>query len=127
MQEEIIKFETAKLTKEKGFDEITDAVYTPSGKLSDGMSDNFWNSQRIYPDMQWAAAPKQSLLQRWLREKHNLHLAVEFFIGGGTGFSEVYSCEVYNLTKSFGLCDFVYDTYEEALEAGLLAALKLIK
>ena len=74
MEDTLINFETAKLAKEKGFDEKVYREYDKSGylrctsKSADvvlGPYDELLKSTE-YP------APTQSLLQQWLREKHQI-------------------------------------------------------
>jgi hypothetical protein len=70
------------------------------------------------------SAPTQSLLQRWLREKHNLDVIVlpklkdlGKFYGGYVDKNDQ------QINHSYGSN---FKTYEEALEEGLYEALKLI-
>jgi len=133
MQEELITFETAKLAKEKGFnipcenfyieyldDDVVD-LYNYEEQRGSGFAELYRNNKEFK-----FSAPTQSLLQRWLRESHN----IEVFITP-THLS-------YNNDKSYKVeieyfngkihC-FKYDSfkeYEEALEIGLQEALKLI-
>lgn len=126
MQEQLILFETAKLAKEKGF------------KVNNSEDFYFYN-EKHYPEYPRRfeylrvgydddlIAPTQSLLQKWLREKHNIIVISDLV----TGFSDsTYSWNIYTKNNIWSLTGFtakVYDSYEEALEAGLLEALKLIK
>jgi len=70
--------------------------------------------------------PTQSLLQRWLREIHNIEVVP------GPHFKKLsYGCEVYHYTAKnvTGYTPIELnssETYEEALEEGLIEALKLI-
>lgn len=76
--------------------------------------------------------PTQSLLQKWLRDEHKIHV----FIGARLNVKK-WDSHAYDLnmngteyTKSHPLSKYktqgVYDTYEEALEAGLQEGLKMI-
>ena len=73
------------------------------------------------------SAPTQSLLQRWLREKHDIHFEIKPIF-------DVNEIRPYHISISKNLSgkNFKYkiigtrETYEEALEAGLQEALKLI-
>lgn len=73
MQEELISFETAKLAKEKGFDEVCSYLYENSKEIvytthkNSGLNKHF----------DWYSAPTQSLLQKWLREVHNILVYVD--------------------------------------------------
>lgn len=118
MKEELIKFETAKLAKEKGFD------WECRGRYGETLGQwvvtypqtrfSFWYDNDIL-------APTQSLLQRWLREVHKIHITI-------TSISQ--ESWQYHITKvgdSLGkLYNEDYDDYEEALEDALVDALNLI-
>ena len=68
----------------------------------------------------------QSLLQKWLREKHNLIVEVE----GINCYIDISFIKYYNwniLGNQYKESDNEYNTWEEALEQGLKEALKLIK
>jgi len=125
MEDKLIEFETAKLASEAGYDITPDWVYDTDGILSTFGS--FIGDDEIF-------APTQSLLQRWLREVHNINIFMSHkpnikkwdFIPtdltlNGKDWVKANN-EYYKTRKSRS-----YDTYEEALEAGLQEALKLIK
>ncbi len=115
MKEQLITFETAKLAKEKGFKEMVANHYTTElvmpKKTILGASTNGEEDK--------VSAPTQSLLQKWLREEHNIH------IESALTFGLRYSFKVYK-GIDVGMNTDV-DTYEEALEKGLYEALKLIE
>ena len=74
-------------------------------------------------------APTQALLQKWLRDVHNIHV----YLNPNLRANDVvmWDVSVYNVAKykkhrKIGNSP-EYITYEKALEAGLLEALKLIK
>ena len=98
MKEQLITFETAKLAKEKGFTILEKGFYI--------------------------GAPTQSLLQKWLREKHNLEVIsmhADDFVW--------WKVKVRRLSKvgaEIIKTEMEFNTYEEALESGLHQALKLI-
>jgi|TARA_R110000765_G_scaffold344689_1_gene434922 hypothetical protein len=117
MKEKLITFETAKLAKEKelkiGF---INTVYNPSGKLID-LNDR---QQEGFIPIQ---APTQSLLQKWLREIHNIDIQIHSI--SGKYFVKIkYWDRSFHMTSSVEISG---KTYEEALEKGLQEALKLIK
>ena len=124
MIEQIVSFDTAVLAKEKGFDEKTISYYNLN-KISYQVGDNIpfqHNTKAMY----CYTAPSQSLLQKWLREVHKI-------------FISIYSCDnnqLFNYNIQIGINDLCLpksignksvNTYEEALEAGLLEALNQIK
>jgi len=118
MRDQLIEFKTAKLAKEKGFTEECYALWQKI--LIEGeKNDNIINEKGIY------AAPTQSLLQRWLREEHGIlveslysYSAIDYIpkIGKLNAYQD------YNLFEEISC-----NTYELALEQGLIEALKLIK
>jgi hypothetical protein len=115
MKEDYVRFETAKLAKEKGFNIHCIKTYNPETGAQDNSKD--WKN---------IDAPAQALLQKWLREKHDIHVYCtpnRHFIArdfDSYSFSVLY---VDTLIEDDGS----YATYEEALEAGLVYALKIIK
>jgi len=128
MEDELIAFETAKIAKEKGFNESTSSYYHPTYGFCDGEGKEL----DTYNDASWAegyySAPTQSLLQRWLREVHGLELYTQTSVG------KAYHIYAILTTGKYGWLDGKshpinkhFDTYEQALEAGLLEALKLIE
>lgn len=124
MKEELILSQTAKLAKEKGFNERVQSYYHPhyglyseEKRCFDTYNDGSW-SEGYY------SAPTQSLLQRWLREVNDISIKVDDYYYN----SKVrYDVNVSKLSSQEDNTKGVYDTYEQALEAGLLEALKLIK
>lgn len=123
MREEIITFKTAKLAKEKGFSYYVSYSYwneeltsmTPGYALDDGTHSDY----KIYLEYQRYLAPTQSLLQKWLREEHNVWVMPEY---NGAGIM-VY---IHNKGKIDSGGIGLFQTYEQALEKGLQEALKLI-
>lgn len=134
MEEHLITYETAKLAKGKGFDipcvnfwyreKMTQNPYCGSGVEYDSDRDCIWNWNHSspYPNKHYKyqfSAPTQSILQKWLREKHGLNL----FITEGTIHQTKYKFYINQHHHKSP----EYDTYEDALECGLVKALKLIK
>jgi len=137
MTETLISFEIAKLAKEKKFNENTDFYYRKNGKLDHAqyyditpnnltINEN-WMSGDDENLSKICTAPTQSLLQRWLREKHHIHIRIDDSDTKGDENSMRYYPVVLPIGKeSIYLGDVWKDTYEEALEVGLEEALKLI-
>lgn len=117
MKDELITFKTAVLAKEKGFNEVCQKSYigTPAVQTSDI---NHKNTDYIHR----CSAPTQSLLQRWLREVHNIFVSCSYdhIKCDGTYFIW-YGVMAKSCDSEHG-----FKSYEEALEAGLQEALKLI-
>ena len=69
--------------------------------------------------------PTQSVAQKWLRETKNLHIGISYMYENYWLY-DILTIPTHDL---IGLSDrpiIRYNTYEEALEAGLQEALKLI-
>ena len=128
MQEQLISFETAKLAKEKGFNIFTDVCFANTPNSDDkqykkiklhhshsvGSVDSFGNILTLV-----AYAPTQSLLAKWLREEHNIHLIAYKNINiDGYDWCFITTDGITNINS--------YKTYEDAYEIGLQEALKLI-
>jgi len=151
MEEQLISFKTAKLAKEKGFNWKTENyIYDEFIKhtiLKDKPTD--YSNYKKGEKYECIGLPTQSLLQRWLREVHNIIVDVSLdFLNPYTKESIKYSPTFYtysNNKKRFWLyTDYInsdectkemqeempifqnYFTWEEALEIGLQEALKLI-
>lgn len=121
MKEQLISFDTAKLAKEKGFVYNTEWSYDGETLTSYSfIPDHPANTSDDYP------APTQSLLQKWLREKYGLIVTV-YYVG------LEYNAQLQWKTDSDPLeYDevnsnlYFHEHWEDALEAGLVEALKLI-
>ena len=123
MEEQLISFETAKLAKEKGFQEECLHFYCLNRTCNHVDKANKYsfevNANKESDDNfgygKTTSAPTQSLLQKWLREEHMEHVTSNI---GELGYSWKIAWR-----KEGGF----YKTYEEALERGLVEALKLIQ
>ena len=121
MEEQLITFETAKLAKEKGFDKKVGKYWC---NYYTGEPLNKWKLLPIDKlTLNWMEypAPTQSLLQKWLREEHNIVVLVFLH-------NTRYGCTIKNL-KEKEQVRFVSENcliYEKTLEEGLLEGLKFI-
>ena len=109
MTEELVTLETAKLLKEKGF---LQRKY-------------FINVSTLHNCYKYLSVPPQSVVQRWLRETKDLHIEISYM------YENYWTYDILTIPRHdlIGLSDrpiIRYNTYEEALEAGLQEALKLI-
>lgn len=130
MEEQLISFETAKLAKEKGFDILCKKYYNGVDILHTSKTSILHEAYRMY-------APTQSLLQKWLREKHKTFVYSNSGIRGTRNSrTELYfTCQLsqrrpWKEERKYGLTHLSFETfktYEEAIEKGLQEALKLIK
>jgi hypothetical protein len=118
MEDQLISFETAILAKEKGFDildEDTNPIYVNGILLYRGHG---------CTDELLFVAIKQSLLQKWLREVHNIHIWIRF------RQDEPVNKYEYNIlidindkrNEKAEICE----SYENALEIALYESLLLI-
>ena len=112
MTEELVTLETAKLLKEKGFNERKYLI----------------DVSTLNHCYKYLSVPPQSVAQKWLREIKNIHICVYNCACG-------YGYEISKADNGTHITSSVYegpndggewDTYEEALETGLQEALKLI-
>ncbi len=130
MKDTLITISTAKLAKEKGFNEVVDEIYDTYNSPPTLDYHIIYNANELkHSDdnkNHFVSAPTQSLLQRWLREEHNIEVNV-IHIGGGSCHEDtgevykLYKCSIFPNYKQTKL------SYEEALEQGLKEALKLLK
>jgi hypothetical protein len=146
MKEQLISFETAKLAKEKGFNVYVEHMQT---YFSHEMWDKYLYPNSDVGDFQYSETakrtkdigfalnenypvpfyepyymcPTQSFLQKWLREVHNYHIEIhQIPIHPTYNFAIVWIFNGVHCKTGDG-----YKTYEEALEAGLVETLNLIK
>lgn len=130
-KEDYVSLEVAKMLKEKGFDEYCGAYYhlywmneyTEDESFEISSSNDFKNSNNVYR----IGAPTLYEAQKWLREKHNIHLVVQCICYHGPTHHYDYKCEIYALDSNRGYREAdIRCTYEETLNLGILEALKLI-
>ena len=131
MREKYITIETAKLAAEKGFNIET--------RNSDYMVDGNYPGEvgSCFSCTEYVPCPNQALLQKWLREVHQIYVDVDIdqttypkfcymisrFIGNPTDLAaEEWGWE--NLPN--GVDRGLHRSWEDALEEGLFEALKLI-
>lgn len=133
IEEKLITFDTAKLAKEKQFNvpviychEWTkNEVRICKNEWEKGITVN-WNSHTGEENgycVIFYSAPTQSLLQRWLREVHNIHIWIEYYTD-----LKVYDYRLVSslIEEDTNNDEDVFETHEEALEIGLQEALKLL-
>ena len=120
MKEDLISFETAALAKEQEFDIQTEWAYQNKSLIHDSQYKELKNWNELsYAD---CSAPTQSLLQKWIREKHKIDIfIIPYHLANKKYYESVVDKYDYNITYS------EYNTYEEALEIGLQESLKIIK
>lgn len=120
MEDEIASYELCKIAQQKGFNIIqrygniaslydskgNHVYYSNYGMMGSGLSDGYISAPAIF------------LLQKWLREKHNLSAEARTVIGSeGTNYESYLNCN--SLIYRF-------KTYEQGLKTALETAFKLI-
>ena len=130
--EDYVSFETAKLLKDKGFDErlltfyITDKAkkegYFQIMAFTDDKIDNNHSGQCYL-------APTLQMAMKWLREVHKIGIFPSTYtITNSKGSKEehVYGSAIVNLITFDLMCDDIMprNSYEEACEAACIYALK---
>lgn len=121
--EQFITLETAKLAKQAGFDwEVYSCYYksSPDRVSTNGTLTSNFNGYAFQHIA--ISAPTQSVLQKWLRETHHLHITI---------FSSSQESWMFRITKPHqkledGMYGEDFPTYEAALEAGLKKCLTLL-
>jgi hypothetical protein len=141
MKEQLISFDTAKLAKEKGFFDKSirggiriSQPYFYNEKGVKYKFDDIFNEDNIGNLNNCYNAPTQSLLQKWLREKHGIHIQVyvmEKWLENGNEMDVWFEVNLKTTNRLNGLSNvksnmLEFNSYEEALEEGLQEALKLI-
>lgn len=134
--EDYVSLETAKMLKGKGYDEEC-AYYI--------ICDEDGHVRPLYASTVSSLTKTNKILykcptlyeaQKWLRQKHNLHINVgiwgDYSIdadGNKVDERQYWAFDTYfttNIMSHIFNCDGEYDTYEQALDAGIREALKLI-
>lgn len=122
MIEELVTLETAKMLKEKGFNKFCSFAYID--EYCNLMSVHTTNSLIDKMGLGYSA-PTQSFARKWLRQEKNLHIEISYMYGNYWIY-DILTIPEHDLV---GLSDrpiIHYGTYEEALEASIFEALKLI-
>lgn len=138
MEEKLISFETATLAFEKGFPQEPNKLRVPyynyKGEIKGDVTE--WLKRHLKKEdttgYENVSAPTQSLLQKWLREIHNIEFDIIVTkIGENKKSYDIFVIDTSKFEIKQNkkvLCSFFnFKNYEEALEKGLQEALKQIK
>ena len=135
MEEQTISFKTSKLLKNKNFNEKVDFQFDKTGYKNRSCYDIEVvigpYDKKEFTKVNHYPAPTQSLLQKWLREVHNIHITL--FPEDKDDKTKIWISKLYTLNYgedsevSYLKQGGTKITYEEALEVGLQEGLKLIK
>jgi len=146
MNEDIIKFETAKLAKEKGLITKTTYGYCDNReKILDCEKYYSFNEDESIHGFLFKLygttynATSQSVLQKWLRDNHRIHIEIPHYSDCPTKFFDdknyddklgSYGIRIHEPNTQAKMDIFVsninYEKYEDALEVALQEALKII-
>lgn len=130
-----VSYELAKKLKERGFDEPCDHYYCAFDNETDV---RFWSihpaqSQNGFTNPNGrviADAPTLWQAQKWLREKKGIAINVIAHDGGKYSHEHVYLPNYDESTTQWGIWHInhtpLFDTYEEALSAGIAEMLRLL-
>lgn len=113
--EDYVSFETAKLLKEKGFDEITPLSY----RLLDGFSQEITCRNSLDEGM--VSMVTLQMATKWLREVYKIHIVIYPY---GDYSCDNYQFDVYKDNSLVVSKDDGYITYEQTCEAAIKYCLK---
>ena len=108
--EDYVNFETAKLLKEKGFDELTPLSYS----LPYGYESRI--TCRNSNDTDFVSRITLQMAMKWLREVHKIHIVIYPY---GDYSCDNYQFDVYKDNNLVVSKDDGYITYEQAAEAAI--------
>ena len=118
--EDYVSFETAKLLKEKGFDESCDYYYDQSSDEPQQLTLDEMN----YSYDKFLKAPTLQMAMKWLRIKHSIHIESFCPVVDTTDEPVKYNVVIsdlrnYCLAFNTPLEDKEFDSYEKACEAAI--------
>jgi hypothetical protein len=125
ISEDYVSFETAKLLKDKGFNQNCATYYL------DGQVWRHYHGEVIPKGKQTYAAPTQAIAMKWLREVHNLFIEIQCYgceADEKAHFEYSYVISEYvkfntGICTTFGLeernAKSKFPSYEEACEAAI--------
>lgn len=143
MKEILILFNTAKLAYERGYTRETVGISFTSTRRNYYTSDGILNGdctgfiqdvikygrEKAKIDHILYPATAQSLLQKWLREEHKIFVTIDmpwYHTFGNYSYSVRKENFDYGIEPPLVEDMSIFGTYEEALEEGLIGALRLI-
>ena len=135
--DELVSFELAKLSKKKGFNEEWFYSYTTDDKSNIDLHSSFDLTGEFMfteEDLQAAEeneysawfAPTRAFLQKWLREEHKIDILPTMSKNSRTYGYRIFCIEDGKTIEYVHIYE-KHETYELALEQGLIEGLNLIK
>lgn len=127
IKESYVRFDTAKLLKEAGFDVPCECYYSWfDGKPIKGYCDGKVNHNRDKSEDADISRPTQDLAARWLREVHGIDVLVDIDTIILPTKRRKYNVKIF-IDKSIYCISGGHNSYENAIEKGIQKAIKLIK
>lgn len=127
MNEDFVSYEQAVKLRECGFDWKCREYYTPNKDLGSTTEADDFNSLGSFIKGEWfsdcISAPTLWQAQKWLREVHHISIRVNYIADERRWFADWLNLG----SGEYDDTDTTFDTYEEALEDGITAALELIE
>jgi hypothetical protein len=131
-----VGLETAKMLQKVGFDWECECAILPGSLMADKAyhynhnGSHNYNNKEKYP-FEIYSAPSLDVAQRWLREIHAISIDIKSTITGMFGFEAHFISEAVKQSKGFSsgwlaLSSCVFNTYEEAQEAGIQKCLTIL-
>ena len=119
IQEAYVSFETAKLLKEKGFDENTLMVYMSYGDLCkcnryDSIRNSNYND--ITKNYFECTAPTHQMAMKWLREIYRIDIVIK--ISDPSVNDRKYYCVIWDKNNDSYILDLL-NSYEDAVEGAI--------
>lgn len=126
MTEELVTLETAKLLKEKGFDWKCEHLIDRNKVITKyNLPQSMSCCTEIDGESVEFLCPTLYIAQKWLRETKNLHIEI-FYMRGDYWVYGILTIPEHDIIELPNRPLVHYKSYEEALEAGIEEALKLI-
>ena len=124
IEEAFVSFDTAKLLREKGFDEVCHLIRLINGtievnvnNLKNSDSDCFVDNNDFDDYTVFISIPTHQMAMTWLREKYDIDISVYPTIQTDMIVKESYAYTIYKNRQSMhSSCS---KTYEEAVEAAI--------
>ena len=120
--EDYVSFETAKLLKEKEFDEPCHAYYKDDGTFRESYSAHAIRNITS-PCSFGVSAPTLQMTMKWLREVHNIHIDICSIWDNTHWLYQVFVITPRTARNSY-VDKILYTSYEQAVEAGIKYSLK---
>lgn len=127
MEEQYVDFETACKLKECGFTANISTRFIQETMIDWCFSDSGprRSDYNLWPDN--VICPTQALAGRWLREKHNLHIHVNYYNKGNDWYYVILDTEGEREIRTPDRDSSFFSSYEDAFEVALLRCLDIVK